>query len=75
MFVCEKLQYCLEASISLCQFLKTVKSTFNYVELGFVFCCWWWCFFVFFCGDGVVLACFLGCSFLGGERGLKVCLL
>lgn len=68
MFVCEKLQYCLEASISLCQFLKTVKSTFNYVELGFIL-------FFFFCGDGVVLACFLGCSFLGGERGLKVCLL
>lgn len=32
-------------------------------------------FLFFFCGDGVVLACFLGCSFLGGERGLKVCLL
>lgn len=60
MFICEKLQYCLEATISLCQFLKTVKSTFNYVELGFV---------LFFGGDGVVLACFLGCSFLGGRGG------
>lgn len=58
----------------MCQFLKTVKSTFNYVELGFVFFLLLLLVF-FFCGDGVVLACFLGCSSLGGERGLKVCLL
>lgn len=26
---------------------------------------------VFFCGDGVVLACFLGCSFLEGREGAE----